>query len=234
MDNVIIEPRVAVIGVGGAGCNAVSRIYDAVPSVEAIAINTDRDSLRDVRADKKLYICQSVTKGEGTKGDSILGRRCAQAHLEEIEGAIVGNDAVFIVAGMGGGTGTGAAPIIAEISRRLGIMTFTIAIEPFSFESGRVDTAKSGVAKLKAVCPDTIVVENDLMAVKMPDSSMRVILNAVNMSISSFVERKVRTIRQCLCEDFDRIVSEAIENSAGTQEMAGSTLMSGVAKKITE
>ena len=234
MDNVIIEPRIAVVGVGGAGCNVVSCVYDAVPSAEAIAINTDRDSLRDVRADKKLYICQSVTKGEGTKGDSVLGKRCAQAHLEEIEGAIAGNDAVFIVAGMGGGTGTGAAPIIAEIARRLGMMTFMIAVEPFSFESGRADIAKCGISRLKAVCPDTIVVENDLMVSKMPDSSMRVVLHSVNMSIASFIGRKVETIRQCLCEDFDRIVSDVIERSAGTQEMAGSTLMSGVAKKITE
>ncbi|MBE6517873.1 MAG: cell division protein FtsZ, partial [Thermoplasmata archaeon] len=72
MDNVIIDPRVAVVGVGGAGCNVISCVYDAVPFAEAIAINTDRESLRDVRADKKLYICQSVTKGEGTKGDSVL------------------------------------------------------------------------------------------------------------------------------------------------------------------
>ena len=234
MDNVIIEPRGAVIGVGGAGCNVISCVYDAVPSAEAIAINTDRDSLRDVRADKKLYICQSVTKGEGTKGDSILGRRCAQAHLEEIEAAIAGNDAVFIVAGMGGGTGTGAAPIIAEIARRLGMMTFTIAVEPFSFESGRSDLAKAGVAKLKSVCPDTIVVENDLMVSRMPDSSMRVVLRSVNMSIASFIKRKIETIRQYLCEDFDSIMSDVVERSAGTQEMAGSTLMSGVAKKITE
>lgn len=234
MDNVIIESRIAVVGVGGAGCNAVSCIYDAVPSAEAIAINTDREALRDVRADKKLYICKSVTKGEGTKGDSILGKRCAQAHLEEIEGAIAGNDVVFIVAGMGGGTGTGAAPIIAEISRRLGMMTFTIAVEPFSFESGRSEVAKAGIAKLKAVCPDTIVVANDLMVSKMPDSSMRVILHSVNMSIASFVGRKVETIRQCLCADFDRIVSEVVENAAGTQEMTGSALMSGAAKKITE
>ena len=234
MDNVIIEPRIAVIGVGGAGCNVVSCVYDAVPSAEAIAINTDREALRDVRADKKLYICQSVTKGEGTKGDSVLGKRCAQAHLEEIEGAIAGNDAVFIVAGMGGGTGTGAAPIIAEISRRLGMMTFMIAIDPFSFESGRADVARNGLSRLKAVCPDTIVVENDLMVSKMPDSSMRAILHSVNTSISSFIARKVKTIRQCLCEDFDRIVSEAVENAASTQEMATPALMSGAAKKITE
>lgn len=233
MNNVIVEPRVAVVGVGGAGCNVISRIYDAVPSAEAIAINTDREALRDVRADKKLYICQSVTKGEGTKGDSILGKRCAQAHLEEIEGAIAGNDAVFIVAGLGGGTGTGAAPIIAEISRRLGMMTFMIAIEPFSFESGRAEVARSGLTRLRAVCPDTIVVENDLMVSRMPDSSMREILHSVNTSISSFIGRKIETIRQCLCEDFDKIVSEAVEH-ASTQEMATSALMSGAAKKITE
>ena len=135
---------------------------------------------------------------------------------------------------MGGGTGTGAAPIIAEISRRLGMMTFMIAIDPFSFESGRADVARNGLSRLKAVCPDTIVVENDLMVSKMPDSSMRAILHSVNTSISSFIARKVKTIRQCLCEDFDRIVSEAVENAASTQEMATPALMSGAAKKITE
>ena len=229
----VIEPRVAVVGIGGAGCNVVSHVYDAVPSVDAVAINTDRDALRDVRADKKLYICRSVTKGEGTKGDSLLGRRCAQAHLEEIECAISGHDAVFIVAGMGGGTGTGAAPIIAEISRRLGMMTFAVVINPFMFESGRTETARSGIAKMRSVCPDTLVVENDMMISKMPDASMGVVLDAVNGAIASFVERKVGVIRQCLSEDFERTVAESVEGSLGKGSMTGSIGRSS-AKKITE
>lgn len=233
MDNVVIEPRVAVVGVGGAGCNVVSCVYNAVPFADAIAINTDRDALRDVRADKKLYICKAVTKGEGTKGDSVLGKMCAQAHVEEIEGAISGYDAVFIVAGIGGGTGTGASQIVAEISSRLGMMTFVIAIHPFSFETKRVEVAKAGMTKLRAICPNTIVVENDLMVAKMSDSPMRTVLHSVNMSVSNFIDRKIDSIRTCLSEDFDKVVAECVDGMTGTQEMA-SALVSGIAKKITE
>ncbi len=207
-DVVDIEPRVAVIGIGGAGCNVVSDVYRRLPSVDAIAVNTDRDALHETQADTKLYICKSVTKGEGTKGDSLLGRRCAQAHLEEIEQAISGHDAVFIIAGMGGGTGTGAAPIIAEIAERLNIMTFTVAINPFAFETARYNTAKSGIARLRSVCPMTIVVENDRAAEQLGDLPLRTVFDAVNRSISGFISSKIETIKDTFVKEFEAAIEE--------------------------
>lgn len=204
--DVEVKARVAVIGVGGAGCAVVSDVYNSYPEADAIAVNTDRDALHNTNADLKLYICKSVTKGEGTKGDSLLGRRCAQAHLEEIKRAVSGYDAVFIVAGMGGGTGSGAAPIIAEIAERQNVMTFAVAINPFSFETARHNTAVTGLQKLKSVCPHTLVVENDLAAAKMPEASLKGVFKAVNRSISSFVEEKTKKIEEIFASEFQSMI----------------------------
>ncbi|MDR1954594.1 MAG: cell division protein FtsZ, partial [Candidatus Methanoplasma sp.] len=136
--SVTIEPRVAVIGLGGAGCNVVSGFYNALAPVDTIAINTDRKALDETAADKKIYICKAVTKGEGTRGDARLGNKCAKIHEDEIEKAIVGHDVVFLITGLGGGTGTGATSVVAEICNRNNMMTFTITINPFFFETDRI------------------------------------------------------------------------------------------------
>lgn len=191
----VIEPRIAVIGVGGAGCNVVNSVYWDFASADTIAINTDRAALEAVSADKKLFICRNVTKGQGTGGDSLLGRRCAQAHIEEIHSALQGHDVVFVVAGMGGGTGAGAAPIIAEMAQRMKLITFSIAINPFSFESARARTAKNGINQLRAVCPMTVSVENDLILRNRPDMTLGEAYKAVNRSIISFMKKqKTRTV----------------------------------------
>ena len=197
-----IEARTAVIGVGGAGCNVVSDIYWDLPSVDTIAVNTDKDALLNTDADRKLFICKAVTKGEGTRGDSLLGRRCAQAHIEEIEDVLSNYDVVYIVAGMGGGTGSGAAPIIAEIAQRLNLVVFSIAINPFSFESARMKTAKDGIAHLRSVCPMTIVVENDLVLEKMSDLSMKEAFGIVNKSVSAYISKQQRKVTSSFLEQF--------------------------------
>lgn len=185
-----IEPRIAVVGVGGAGCNVVNDVFWNYSNADSIAINTDKEALSKISADKKLFICKSVTRGEGTSGDSLLGRRCAQAHLEEISSALSGHDVVYIVAGMGGGTGSGAVSIIAEIAQRLSMIVFSIVINPFRYESARLKTAKEGVARIKAVCPMTMVVENDLITERMPNLKFTDAFREVNKSIVSFIHRQ--------------------------------------------
>ena len=197
-----IEARTAVIGVGGAGCNVVSDIYWDLPSVDTIAVNTDKDALLNTDADRKLFICKAVTKGEGTRGDSLLGRRCAQAHIEEIEDVLSNYDVVYIVAGMGGGTGSGAAPIIAEIAQRLNLVVFSIAIDPFSFETARVKTARDGIAHLRSVCPMTVVVENDLIIEKMANLSMKDAFGIVNKSVSAYISKQQRKVTSSFLEQF--------------------------------
>jgi len=185
--SVTIEPRIAVVGLGGAGCNIVSGFYKALAPVDTVAINTDKKALDETAADKKIYICKAVTKGEGTKGDTGLGKKCAKIHEDEIEKAIVGNDVVFIVAGLGGGTGTGAASVVAEICDRNNIMTFTIGINPFSFETQRITIAREGIRAIRAACQNTITVENDKILELMPDATMNEAMRAVNKSIMGFI-----------------------------------------------
>lgn len=182
-----IEPKVAVVGVGGAGCNVVSDIYWADGSVDTIAINTDRAALSDTHADRKLYICKEVTKGEGTRGDNQLGRKCAKIHSEEIEECLKGYDVVFIVAGMGGGTGSGAAPAVADIAQRLNMITFSVLIDPFSFEVGRAKVAAEGIAQMRAICRTTVVIENDKALEQMPDATMDEAFKAMNASICRYI-----------------------------------------------
>ena len=220
MKDIELAPRYAAMGVGGAGCDVIDRIYKVLPAADTIAVNCDKEAMGRTKADRKIYICRSVTNGEGAKGDVGLGRDCAKAHIDDIEKSMLGYDAVFIVAGMGGGTGTGAAPVIAERAQSLGIMTFVIAVEPFSFETARLAAAKEGIAKLRQVCPNTIVVSNDLMVQRMPDLTMRAALDAVNMSIASFIERKMGLIKECFESEFEAISAEMLESSLGSGSTA--------------
>ena len=200
-----VEARTAVIGVGGAGCRMVSGIYWDLPSVDTIAVNTDKEALLDTDADRKMFICKAVTKGEGTRGDSLLGKKCAQAHMEEIEDVLSDYDVVYIVAGMGGGTGSGAAPIIAEIAQRLNLIVFSIAVNPFSFETARMKTAKEGIMHLRAVCPMTVVIENDLVLEKMPDMSMNDAFDAVNKSVSAYICKQQKKIGSSFLDQFSHL-----------------------------
>lgn len=192
--SVTIEPRIAVVGLGGAGCNVVSSFYKALAPVDTIAINTDKKALEETAADKKIYICKAVTKGEGTKGDARLGEKCAKIHEDEIEKAVQGHDIVFLVAGLGGGTGTGAASVVVKICNRNNIMTFTIGINPFSFEADRIQTAREGLRSIRAVCPSTFVIENDKVLELMPDATMSVAMREVNRSIIGFVSEATAQI----------------------------------------
>lgn len=204
-----IEPKVAVVGIGGAGCNVASDIYWADGSVDIIAVNTDRRALSEASADKKLYICKEVTKGEGTRGDNLVGRKCAKIHAEEIEEALKGYDTVFIIAGVGGGTGSGVAPVVADIAQRLNAITFAILINPFSFESARTRTAMEGIAHTKAVCRMTMVVENDLVMRSMPDATMEEAFKAVNMSITSYIVKQKDKVFQAFADQLENIAEVA-------------------------
>ena len=125
---IAVEPRIAVVGVGGAGCNVVSAFSDSLCAVDTIAINTDKDGLHATDADTKIYICKEVLKGEGAHGDAVIGKKCADIHKEEIRQALSGHDVVFVIAGLGGGTGTGAASVVIDAARSQGILTFAVAI----------------------------------------------------------------------------------------------------------
>jgi len=198
-DAVTVEPRIAVVGIGGAGCNVVNDIYWADGSMDVIAVNTDKDSLKRTNADGKVYLCKDVTKGEGARGDTVLAERCAKAHIEEIRESLKGHDTVFIIAGMGGGTGTGVAPVVAAVAHSMNMMIFAIAIKPFSFETQRLKVAKDGISKISSMCPMTVVVENDRILVNVPPSAtMNDAFRMVNESIVRFVAEKKQKLSEAM------------------------------------
>ena len=130
--------KIIVIGVGGGGCNAVNRmIDDGVQGVDFLAINTDKQALDSCRAENKLQIGGKLTKGLGAGGNPETGQRSAEENIEDISDKIEGAEMVFVTAGMGGGTGTGATPIIAKTAKEKGILTVAVVTKPFSFEGRR-------------------------------------------------------------------------------------------------
>ncbi len=155
--------KIKVVGVGGAGGNAVSRMYDNFPrSVDLIVINTDIQDLKYAKAKKKIHIGRNLTKGLGTGMNPDLGRQAAEENRPEIADALKGADIIFITAGFGGGTGTGAGPIVAEIAKELGILTVAVITKPFGFEgSRRSQIAYEGLAKMRDRVDTLITIPND-------------------------------------------------------------------------
>src|ERR687883_554453 len=142
---------IKVIGIGGAGVNAVNRMIEAgLRGVEFIAVNTDAQTLLMSDAEVKLDIGRETTRGLGAGSDPDIGRAAAEEHRDEIEEILKGSDMVFITAGEGGGTGTGGAPVVAEIAKSLGALTIGVVTRPFSFEGRRrAVQAESGIQRLK-------------------------------------------------------------------------------------
>jgi cell division protein FtsZ len=155
--------HIKVVGVGGGGCNAVERmIKEGLQGVEFIAINTDAQALMLSSAPTRVRIGEKLTRGLGSGGNPEQGRKAAEESQEALYNVLRGADMVFVTAGMGGGTGTGAASIVAQIGRELGSLTIGVVTRPFSFEgSRRIQVAESGIEKLKEHADTLIVIPND-------------------------------------------------------------------------
>jgi cell division protein FtsZ len=154
---------IRVVGVGGAGLNALDRMMDAgIAQVEFVAVNTDIQQLQMSDAPLKIHIGRELTEGLGSGADPHLGRRAAEEAYDQIKHALRGSDMVFVTAGEGGGTGSGAAPVVARIARELGALTVGIVTTPFRFEgTRRRGTAESGVDELRRNCDTVIVIPNE-------------------------------------------------------------------------
>ena len=155
--------KIIVIGVGGAGNNAVNRmVEEAIGGVEFVGVNTDKQALTLCKAPTVLQIGEKITKGLGAGAQPEVGQKAAEESIEEVKQLMEGADMVFVTCGMGGGTGTGAAPIIAEISKGLGILTVGVVTKPFTFEGKpRMNNAMSGIARLQDQVDTMIVIPND-------------------------------------------------------------------------
>ncbi len=154
---------IKVVGVGGAGLNAVNRMIDAgISEVDFVAVNTDMQALHMSDAPQKIHIGRELTGGLGSGADPEVGRRSAEEGYDQIKHALRGSDMVFVAAGEGGGTGSGAAPVVAKIARDLGALTVGIVTMPFKFEGTKRRTqADQGMQALRAACDTTIVIPND-------------------------------------------------------------------------
>jgi cell division protein FtsZ len=154
---------IKVVGIGGGGVNAVNRMIESgLKGVEFIAVNTDAQALLMSEADVKLDIGRETTRGLGSGADAEIGRRAAEEHRAEIEEILKGADMVFVTAGEGGGTGTGGAPVVANIARELGALTIGVVTRPFSFEGRRrAAQAEEGIQELKQAVDTLIIVPND-------------------------------------------------------------------------
>ncbi len=155
--------RIIVVGVGGAGNNAVNRMVDeSIGGVEFIGVNTDKQALQLCKAPKLIQIGEKLTKGLGAGAKPEVGQKAAEESSEEIENALKGADMVFVTCGMGGGTGTGAAPVVAKIAKEMGILTVGVVTKPFRFEAkARMSNALMGIENIKGNVDTLIVIPND-------------------------------------------------------------------------
>ncbi len=191
---------IKVIGVGGGGCNAVNRMVEAgLKGVEFIAVNTDRQALNRCLAETKVQIGEKLTRGLGAGANPEVGQKAAEETLDEITALMDGTDMIFITAGMGGGTGTGAAPIIAKAAKDMGILTVGVVTKPFSFEGAkRKKQAELGINFLKKYVDSLVIVPNDkllqncerntsmLEAFQMADDVLRQGVQGISDLISDF------------------------------------------------
>ena len=163
MNDTEAAARIIVIGVGGAGNNAVNRmIEEQIGGVEFIGINTDRQALQLCKAERAIQIGEKLTKGLGAGAKPEVGEKAAEESIEEIKEAIQGADMVFVTCGMGGGTGTGGAPVVAKLAKDMGILTVGVVTKPFKFEAKtRMNNAIAGIQKLKESVDTLIVIPND-------------------------------------------------------------------------
>ena len=155
--------KIKVIGLGGGGCNAVTRmVQENIQGVEFIAMNTDAQAMALTEAPTRVQLGERLTRGLGVGGDHTLGQKAAEESRDDLKGVVTGADMVFITAGMGGGTGTGAAPVVAEIAKQSGALTIAVVTKPFSFEGqNRTAVAEDGINNLIETVDTLIIIPND-------------------------------------------------------------------------
>src|SRR6266567_6815237 len=167
-------PPIKVVGVGGGGCNAVNRmIEERIFGVQFVAVNTDAQALNRSEANTRIRIGDKLTRGLGGGGDPAVGQRAADESREELLEAVRESEMVFVTAGMGGATGTGAAPVVAEIAKQTGALTIGVVTKPFAFEgSKRRKQAEEGIARLREKVDTLIVIPNERLLSLFQDATV--------------------------------------------------------------
>jgi cell division protein FtsZ len=242
--------NIKVVGVGGAGGNAVNRMINSnLKGVDFIAVNTDKQALNINQANTKIAIGSNLTRGLGAGGNPEIGRKAIEETRDKISAALNGADMIFITAGMGGGTGTGAAPVIAEMAHELGVLTVGVVTKPFLFEGGnRQNVASRGISALKEVVDTLIVVPNQKLlaiadrnmpfteAFKMADDVLLKATKGISdiINVPGIVNVDFMDVRSIMCEMGDAIMGTGIGKGENRgREAAEQAINSPLLENIT-
>ncbi len=212
------QTRIRVVGCGGGGNNTITRLMEiGVKGVETLAINTDAQDLLAANADDKILIGKNITKGLGAGSNPQIGEDSARENQQEIEEALQNTDMVFVTCGLGGGTGTGSAPIVAEISKKLGALTIAVVTLPFTEEGvGRWENAKCGLEKLRQNTDTIIVIQNDRLLEVVPDLPLDMAFKAADETLVNAVKGITELITEKGLVNLDFADVRAIMQNGGT------------------
>ncbi len=181
-------PRIKIVGCGGAGNNTINRLFNiGVGSVETIAVNTDKQGLDMIKADKKILVGKSLTRGLGAGGFPEIGKRAAELARGTLQEVLKDADLVFVTAGMGGGTGTGTAPVVAQVAKEQGAIVVGMVSTPFKVERARIVKAEEGIADLRSAADTVIVLDNNRLLEYVPDLPLEQSFSVMDQLISETV-----------------------------------------------
>jgi cell division protein FtsZ len=191
------KPKIVIVGCGGGGCNSVNRMNEiGLSSVETIAINTDRPHLAKVKAHRRLLIGQGITNGNGAGSDPEVGRICAENAVPEISKLLQGATLTFVTVGMGGGTGTGAAPVVADVAKRCGSLVVSVATTPFEMEGNRNKVAIRGLRSLRSASDTCLVLDNNRLLDMVSNLPFHQALSIMDELISEMIKGTVEAITE--------------------------------------
>ncbi|HYC20913.1 MAG TPA: cell division protein FtsZ [Candidatus Bathyarchaeia archaeon] len=213
-------PRILIVGCGGAGNNTVNRLYNiGVDGAETIALNTDKQHLDMIHADIKVLVGKSITKGLGAGGDPEVGRCATELGRKTLETLLKDTDLVFVTAGMGGGTGTGAAPIVAQIAKAHGAIVVAMVSTPFNVERARLIKAEEGLEDLRRDADTVIVLDNNRLLEYVPNLPIDHAFSVMDQIIAETVKGIAETITQPSLINLDYADVRTIMNSGGVAAM---------------
>ena len=219
-DDILGQPRIVIVGCGGAGNNTINRLYHMqVNGAETIAINTDKQHLDMIQADKRVLVGKSLTKGLGAGGFPDVGRRAAEMARPTLEGLLCDADLVFITAGMGGGTGTGTAPVVAQIAKEQGAIVVGMVSYPFQVEKARLLRAEEGLELLSAAADSVIVLDNNRLIKYVPNLPLGQAFSVMDQLIAETVKGISETITEPSLINIDYADVRAIMSKGGVAVM---------------
>ncbi len=194
-DELVPNAKIVVVGTGGAGNNSVTRLMDlGIEGATTVAVNTDAQHLEVSRAHKKLLIGYNITRGLGAGGYPEVGKEAAEESRREIKEVLEGANLVFITCGLGGGTGTGSAPVIAEIAKSLGAIVVAVVTWPFELEKARMEKAEQGLVELRKVADTVIVIDNNKLVQYYPDLPLNKAFLTIDTLIATMIKGITETI----------------------------------------